>query len=204
MKKIKYLIFRYLTSADYFNIYKPSGTEEGGGGQGYIDFPTKTISLDNWGKFFEGATSVLCSTGENGPAWLFPISSVGVSEYQEIKIYQRRPQSVCIASQRNTSQQANRVAAWRPERGFPKPQNPKLRDSLTGHILIFIVRTMDDEFWAGWTNDEGIKKLSNIKELFPATEEPINEGRAGFISINGAVSFDTNNVSFPLVKDGSE
>ena len=31
MKLVKQVIFRYLTNADFFNINKPSGTEEGGG-----------------------------------------------------------------------------------------------------------------------------------------------------------------------------
>jgi hypothetical protein len=43
MQKVRSIIFRYLTTADFFNIYKPSGTEEGGGGQGYIDFPVNAV-----------------------------------------------------------------------------------------------------------------------------------------------------------------
>jgi len=43
MKKVKSIVFRYITAADFFNINKPSGTEIGGGGQSYIDFPTDSI-----------------------------------------------------------------------------------------------------------------------------------------------------------------
>ena len=49
---ISVIVFRYLTDADFFNINKPSGTEAGGGGQSYIDFPTSVISLDDWRRFF--------------------------------------------------------------------------------------------------------------------------------------------------------
>ena len=85
MKKVKYVIFRYLTSADFFNIYKPSGTEEGGGGQSYIDFPVESISMNEWGKFFDGAASVFCDTGEKGPSWTFPINSIGLLDSQDLE-----------------------------------------------------------------------------------------------------------------------
>src|SRR3989344_1182696 len=199
MQKVKYIIFRYLTSADFFNIYKPSGTEEGGGGQAYIDFPTTAISLDEWGKFFDGASSVSCDTGESGPIWEFPISSFGQSGDQEIKIYQRRPQSVCVASQRITSQRENRVKAWRPEHGFPQPNDPTERSTVPSNLLVFIVRTMGDEFWAGWSLNQKLGKTQEANtRLVKMSNKPEGEGYAGFLEFNGKLEVDTNHINQPF------
>ena len=58
MKLVKQVIFRYLTNADFFNINKPSGTEEGGGGQSYIDFPTSEVSLSGWESFLNSIKNI--------------------------------------------------------------------------------------------------------------------------------------------------
>lgn len=200
MLKVKYIVFRYLTSADFFNIYKPSGTEEGGGGQAYIDFPTNAVSLNEWGKFFDGAASVSCDTGEQGPSWEFPISSLGLVGEQEIKIYQRRPQSICIASQRITSQRENRIKAWRPENGFPQPEDPKERSSVPENLLIYIVRTMNDEFWAGWSvnTNPGKTDGANIRLEKMITNPSNQEGYAGFLELNGKLELDTTETTQPF------
>ena len=51
-------IYRFLTHADFFNIYKPSGTEERGGGQSYIDIPVSKVSVNQWKEFFSGVFGV--------------------------------------------------------------------------------------------------------------------------------------------------
>lgn len=198
MEKIKYLIFRYLTSADYFNIYKPSGTEEKGGGQAYIDFPTSFISVDTWGTFFDGVPSVVCSTAQKGPAWTFPINSIGVGGEQTVKIYQRRPQSVCIASQRITSREENRVKAWHPDNGFPAPQDATQRDTVPANLVIYLVRTANDEFFAGWFRDQD----PCADEVRPILKDMLNntsgEGYAGFIDVGGRVAVDAGNPLRPF------
>lgn len=198
MKKAKYIIFRYLTSADFFNIYKPSGTEEKGGGQAYIDFPTKSVSLTEWGQFFDGADSVYCDTGKQGPSWDFPIKSIGIGGEQELKIYQRRQQSVCIASQRITSQQENRVNAWRPEGGFPKPADARDRSTVPKHLMIFIVRTVDDEFWAGWSQEASPATEAAFPHLRVMLDTSIGEGHAGFLEVRGKVKLDPTNDEQPF------
>ena len=45
MRKAVSVVYRRLTQTDLFNIYKPPGTEETGGGQTYIDFPATRIPL---------------------------------------------------------------------------------------------------------------------------------------------------------------
>lgn len=200
MQTVKAIIFRYLTAADFFNIYKPSGTEEGGGGQGYVDFPINAVSLDEWSQFFEGAESVICDTAAQGPSWEFPIESIGQGESQDLKIYQRRAQSVCISSQRITSPRENRVNAWRPEHGFPKPADPTERNSVPANLVIYLVRTNGNEFWAGWSQNElpGSSATANeiLQKMLPNHED---EGHAGFIAVNGRLSINTEDTKHPFV-----
>lgn len=147
MKTVQYVVFRYLTHADFFNIYKPSGIEAGGGGQSYIDFNIGSVSFPNWQQFFSGISSMM---RKQGPSWTFTINSIGLSAIQELTIYQRRPQSFTISLQKITSSQSNRVTAWRPQNGFPQPNDPTNRQSCPPKLAIYIIRTDNGEFWAGW------------------------------------------------------
>ena len=175
MQRVRFIIFRYLTNADFFNIYKPAGTEEKGGGQAYIDFPTQDVSLEEWGTFFDGATSVFCDTGEQGPVWYVPINSIGTDETQEVKIYQRRAQSICITSQKITSTKENRVKAWHPKYGFPEPDDATQRNQLPQNLMVYVARTDAGQFWAGWslneipTTDESAREA--LKEMAPKDSE---------------------------------
>ena len=80
MNSVKYIIFRYLTNAEFFNINKPSGTEESGGGQVYIDFPVISIPLSRWDRFFSNSPNVKKSTRSRGPSWGFTVQSIGCNE----------------------------------------------------------------------------------------------------------------------------
>lgn len=199
MKRVAFIVFRYLTPADMFNMYKPSGTEIRGGGQSYIDFPTRTIPVATWGMFFEGAPSVFCSSGEQGPIWEFPVRSIGLGLSRELKIYQRRPQTVCIASQKITSQQENRVDAWRPEHGFPQPADPNNRNADPAGLYIFIARTVDNEFWAGWSQSPAIVQNPAAARLLAVmTPAKPSEGYAGCIRCNGLVLLDASDRARPF------
>ena len=101
MKKVRYVVFRYLTNADFFNMYKPRYTEAGGGGQSYVDFGVGSISSDDWQRFFDGVTSTMRT---QGPRWTFEINSIGLEQSQNITIYQRRPQSFSIRGQKTESE----------------------------------------------------------------------------------------------------
>lgn len=152
MQIVMTIAFRYLTEADFFNINKPIGTETGGGGQSYIDFPTASITVPEWRKFFAGVKDLDESQGQHGPAWLFPIYSIGLSRWyvQDLKIYQRRHASVSIASQKIHSSSGNRVFAWHPTYGFPNPKNPSDRNQLLPGLAVYLVKTTRGEVWAGW------------------------------------------------------
>jgi 5-methylcytosine-specific restriction protein A len=50
-KIVDSIVFRRITPADFFNINKVGGEEQGGGGQSYIDFPVANISILDWRGF---------------------------------------------------------------------------------------------------------------------------------------------------------
>jgi 5-methylcytosine-specific restriction enzyme A len=196
MFKPKYIIYRYLTSADWFNIYKPSGTEVGGGGQSYIDFPTNDIPMEQWGEFFDGADNVYCDSGTQGPIWTFPVISIGERTEQDIKIYQRRQQTVCIASQKITSRGENRINAWRPDNGFPEPSDPKERSSVPKNLMIYLVRCEDNSFFAGWTNAELLTGAGDL--LGDIVGKNRHEGYASFYKFPKGINLNPNDRLHPL------
>jgi len=191
------VVFRKLTNADFFNINKPSGVEEGGGGQSYIDFNTSTVTLTNWRDFFRGVRE---TQGISGPIWKFKVYSLGAkvlgvqSPPQEIKIAQRRPASVAIRSQKLLSSQSERVNAWRPDiTGFPIPPNPRERSHIYD-LHIYIARLENGEYWAGWF------KTSRPEANWSINEElnKMFDKQEGYLRFNGDVSFDTNDSIWPF------
>lgn len=151
LSKAQFLAYRYLTDAEFFNINKSVGAEQGGGGQSYIDFPTTDITPQQWDGFFNQVSGVAISQVANGKKWTFAIHSIGfVGSHQELSIYQRRASSVSISSQKINSNSSNRVTSWLPENGFPTPNDPNNRNSVPDGLGIFLVRTDDERIWAGW------------------------------------------------------
>ena len=114
MKKPAYIAYRSLTNSDFFNIYKPPGAESSGGGQTYIDFPTSEVTVANWRMFFSDVRALLEEERTNGPSWTFPIRSIGHSGADQLTIFQRRPQSISVSSQRIGSSGSRRIRAWHP------------------------------------------------------------------------------------------
>ncbi len=140
-KRIDSIVFRRLTYADFRHINKKGGEEVGGGGQSYIDFPVKSVTLADWKRFLGNNTST--GTG-NRPQWDFQINSFGLNDRTNLRIYQRRNASCSIASQKIHSRSSNRVPAWHPDNSFPDNFNPN-----SDNLVIYIVKTIDNEFWAG-------------------------------------------------------
>jgi len=201
MKTVKYMVFRNMTHADMFNIYKPSGMEEGGGGQSYIDFPTAGVSVATWTTFFTGGRSVVLSWRAKGPSWTFPVNSIGGFGSQSLTVFQRRQQTVCIAAQKILSRRANRVRAWLPANGFPAPENPTDRINQPSGVVIFIVRTIDDEYWAGWFQNNS---PCQTEEAEYALEDMLAtkgvEGHAGFFDCTDyELILDETNASQPFL-----
>ena len=194
---VERLVFRKLTDADFFNINKPSGVEERGGGQSYIDFNTSTVTLANWRDFFRGVRE---AQGINGPIWEFMVHSLGAKVQgvqlspQEIKIAQRRPASVAIRSQKLLSSESQRVNAWRPNiTGFPRPINPGERSHIYD-LHIYIVRLDNGEYWAGWFQSSRPEDNWSINEKL----NTMFDKEEGYLRFDGDVSFDTNDFIWPF------
>lgn len=200
-------IIRFLTNSDFFNIYKPAGTEDLGGGQSYIDFPIRVVSIENWNEFFDGVTGVSSTTKEMSDFtqinWSVPIISDGDStdSAQTVKIYRRRKASICIASQKITSSDHNRIRAWLPQNGFPEPSNPEKRQECPDSLCIILYRT-GNTIRAGWrlpatgvgSNLNGLTDLaSSIDEIYHNSVEDTgsDSGFATYLQIED-ISFDNS------------
>ena len=188
-KRVDSLVFRRMTYADFRHINKIGGEEQGGGGQSYIDFPVKEISLPQWYIFLGEPTSY--GAGSR-PVWNFIINSLNLEWSQELKIYQRRPASVSIASQKIHSKEANRIYAWHPQNGFPEDYNAE-----TQNLIVYIIKTSDNQFWAGWFLQNEIPENwyanSQLLQMFSET--------AGMINFRKPIFIDTKNVIWPFYPD---
>ncbi len=179
------LVFRRMTYADFRHINKIGGEEAGGGGQSYIDFPISDISVADWFEFLGKNTG----TRTNGPFWNFDIKSIATNNNQEITIYQRRPASVSIASQKIHSSRSNRVMSWHPDNGFPTEYDPNLNN-----LIIFIIKTISGEFWAGWFLQQepprGWFMTDTLRKLFRQD--------AGYLKFESEIFIDTSNANWPF------
>jgi len=192
MLLIESLVFRKLTDADYFNINKPPGMEEGGGGQSYIDISTSGVTPSNWEDFFKGVPKSIETTG---PKWEVPIRSLGVdSGVQNVFIGQRRKTSVSIRRQKLDSRESNRIYAWKPNlTGFPEPSDPSVREPIE-NLCVYIAKLSDGDFWAGW-----------FQKSEPESDWPTNESinkmfldEEGYIKFSGDVYFDVSTPKWPF------
>lgn len=188
-------------------MYKPRGTEPSGGGQLYIDFLTSLIPVNDWQRFFSGVVGARQSQVSNGPQWEFPIHSIGITgsrSTQFLRIYQRRPASICIPNQNINTRSANRIQAWSPTYGFPAPVNPRVRHALPTGLVVFLVRTYDGHVWAGWYQNTGRARTpcqnqaaaDLITQLANANNQ---EGGAGMITFSrGNLLLDESNAPCPF------
>lgn len=94
-KKVSKIVFRRLTKADFDHINHQGSHYEGGGGQSYIDFPTKDVTIENWTDTL-GEPEINPKTER--PEWNIEINSFGLEQPNVTKIYNRRKQSVCVAA----------------------------------------------------------------------------------------------------------
>ncbi|MGD8786977.1 MAG: hypothetical protein PVJ60_06095, partial [Phycisphaerales bacterium] len=212
MRVVRAIIFRYLTDADFFNMYKPTGTEAGGGGQLYIDFRTSAVSVHHWMKFFNNVRDIRQSQVKRGPEWDFPINSIGTQEnsnVQRLRIYQRRAASICIPNQNINTRSANRVRAWNPIQGFPQPQDPANRHALPAGLVVYLVRTYENEVWAGWfLNDASAPspcrdRLSTLM-LREMLDGDSSTGDVGFMSFRkNCLLIDETNSAAPFFAQDS-
>lgn len=198
MAQVTSLVFRKLTHADYFNISKPRGTEERGGGQSYIDFPIGDVSLEQWGRLF---SSFAPTDRPSGPMWQVEINSLGGLGLQEVRIGQRRSKTVSVRAQKLHSHQSNRVLAWHPDHGaFPNApddiasaHDPRIPGLLDG-LRIFILKTDGGELWAGWLGRRELERMAarDNRLLAMATDH------AGYIAFDPSIELDDASAMDPF------
>lgn len=131
-------IFRRLTQNE-FKAITDQIQSEGGGSQTYIDLPKGKISDSDLTSFFGEGTPI-----DKGYKWEVPIYSLSLDmQPQEITISQRRDSSNCIREQNKEK----RINIWKseysdfPNDAYNESENP---------IYIFILKSDDDNFYAGW------------------------------------------------------
>jgi len=198
MANLSELVFRKITPADFFNINKQRGMENRGGGQSYIDFPVKYVDLNTWHSFF---SDIKPKAKQSGPLWAVKIDSLGCLGKQDIEIGQRRKTTVSIRSQKLLSIRSKRVLAWHPDHSeFPRaPKNiSSARDprviKLAAGVRIFILKTDEGDYWAGWFRTKEIKRLAVVDARFKKMLiEP-----AGHLSFDPVVEFDVTSQRNPF------
>ena len=198
------LVFRRITSADFFNIYKEPGTEAGGGGQSYIDVDTSGVSLAAWGEFFSGISP---KPMKGGPLWTFEVNSLGVGEKQNLKIGQRRATSVSIREQKLVSHRSNRIFAWNPSKtGFPSPKSsiassadPQIAPLIEG-LVIFLIRATDGSYWAGWMRVQDRPTSWTV----PSILETMFKDGDGVVEFTLPINFDESSLHWPFHLSGHD
>ncbi len=184
-KRVKEIIFRRLTYADFKHINQSGSPYGTGGGQSYIDFPCAAVSLAKWKVFLGNHTELGAG---NRLSWTFNINSLGLDNPISLKINNRRAASVCITSQKLDSRQSNRIPSWHPQNGFPIDY-----DSALLNLVVYLIKTYDDDYWAGWFLKKDIPKSwfvnNQLKNLF-------TNDSAGYIKISDSLYLDTDNADW--------
>ncbi len=192
-KRVETIVFRRLTYNDFDKINEQGSAYQGqGGGQGYIDFPTRNITLAHWQQILGNPTSIGV---QNRPKWSVAINSLGVTESQEVLISNRRTSSVSITSQKlpENSRGGNRVFAWHPNNSFPLNFNPEV-----DNLVVYLIKAVDNSFWAGWfLESEPPKNWSLNDEL----QTLFDEESAGIIVPRHKTLFDTEIKKWPFYFD---
>lgn len=184
-KRVDSLVFRRITDNEFDKINQPGSAYPGmGGGQGYIDFPTRRVSLQQWHEFLGERSGT--GAGDR-PFWEVAINSLRLESSQEVTIRHRRAQSVIVAAQKISGGGANRVQAWHPLNGFPTVYSP--------NIVVYIVKTKDHQFWAGFFEQELKPDTWAADDLLQIM---FTEPSAGFIKFRKKVFIDTANSTWPF------
>ena len=189
-KRVDSIVFRRLTKNDFDKINHKGSHYANGGGQGYIDFPIRNISLKQWKDFLGQPTS---KGAQNRPKWDLTVHSLGINKSQSLKISNRRDASVSITSQKIESTASNRVFSWHPKNAFPVNYDPEVNN-----LVIYIAKTTDGEYWAGWFLQNDIPKNWKSNDLLKRMFE---EDSAGYITFKSKTLIDTENKEWPFYFD---
>ena len=184
--KAESLIFRKLTPNEFKAITNTINSE-GGGSQTYIDFPKGSISDDDFKEFFgdEGTPNT------NGFEWVFYVNSLSIGRVQQKEtISARRDSSNSLREQNNE----NRIEIWKNERsGFPADSY----DDKNNPIIVFILKSEDKEFWAGWFY------RNDCNDTWPMTKglSTMFWKDCSYIKFDSPIPFDTYDFRWPFLKN---
>lgn len=184
--KAESLIFRKLTPNEFKAITNTINSE-GGGSQTYIDFPKGSISDDDFKEFFgdEGTPNT------NGFEWVFYVNSLSIGRVQQKEtISARRDSSNSLREQNNE----NRIEIWKNERsGFPADSY----DDKNNPIIVFILKSEDKEFWAGWFY------RNDCNDTWPMTKglSTMFWKDCSYIKFDSPIPFDTHDFRWPFLKN---
>lgn len=184
--KAESLIFRKLTPNEFKAITNTINSE-GGGSQTYIDFPKGSISDDDFKEFFgdEGTPNT------NGYEWVFYVNSLSIGRVQQKEtISARRDSSNSLREQNNE----NRIEIWKNERsGFPADSY----DDKNNPIIVFILKSEDKEFWAGWFY------RNDCNDTWPMTKglSTMFWKDCSYIKFDSPIPFDTHDFRWPFLKN---
>lgn len=183
--KAESLIFRKLTPNEFKAITNTINSE-GGGSQTYIDFPKGSISDDEFKEFFGNNGT----PNTNGFEWVFYVNSLSIGRNQQREIISaRRDSSNSLREQNNE----NRVEIWKNEKsGFPNDGY----DEKNNPIIVFILKSDDGEFWAGWFyRNECTDNWPMNKGLSTMFWED-----CAYIKFDCPIQFDTSDYKWPFLK----
>ena len=183
--KAESLIFRKLTPNEFKAITNTINSE-GGGSQTYIDFPKGSISDDEFKEFFGNNGT----PNTNGFEWVFYVNSLSIGRNQQREIISaRRDSSNSLREQNNE----NRIEIWKNEKsgfhndGYDEKNNP---------IIVFILKSDDGEFWAGWFyRNECTDNWPMNKGLSTMFWED-----CAYIKFDCPIQFDTSDYKWPFLK----
>ena len=184
--KAESLIFRKLTPNEFKAITNTINSE-GGGSQTYIDFPKGSISDDDFKEFFgdEGTPNT------NGFEWVFYVNSLSIGRVQQKEtISARRDSSNSLREQNNE----NRIEIWKNESsGFPADSY----DDKNNPIIVFILKSEDKEFWAGWFY------RNDCNDTWPMTKglSTMFWKDCSYIKFDSPIPFDTHDFRWPFLKN---
>lgn len=183
--KAESLIFRKLTPNEFKAITNTINSE-GGGSQTYIDFPKGSISDDEFKEFFGNNGT----PNTNGYEWVFYVNSLSIGRNQQREIISaRRGSSNSLREQNNE----NRIEIWKNEKsGFPNDGY----DEKNNPIIVFILKSDDGEFWAGWFyRNECTDNWPMNKGLSTMFWED-----CAYIKFDCPIQFDTSDYKWPFLK----
>lgn len=115
------------------------------------------------------------------------MESLGLNQPQEITIRHRRTQSVSVTAQKISGRSANRVPSWHPNNNFPTVYSP--------NIVVYIVKTTDNEFWAGWFEEDEIPVAWAVDD---SLERLFVEESAGYLRFRRRLFIETTNNEWPF------